>query len=472
MTKKNSKKVSLGHVPMLLLWVVVLGLTVLRLLLACSGSLGETEAFLTLCAAHPAGGYLEGACGVPLLVALALKAKTHMGVSSLLVMRCLSPLAALLLSWTVWWIGRRMAPHRPVVALWSVIGVNFLPWVNLGSLIMDGAIVTASLMLLCVVAGWNTLETTGAKGNGSPSALLPWFLFGLALGFTTLFYYPIAFILPVAFVFRLRLHGLKGFPWKGVLMAFLCMVLGGVVPLIWNARHDWIQWSSVARGFDSYTIFRTNFSLSLLVALSSLLTPGVVLLASTGIWWRRGMALLLVLLGIVSCWVLLAPAQLPLGCPSSMGIQGTADLARALISLQKERPDAKGASSFLIAQSPGLAALLGEKIILCYPERPDAPSVFVAESPSMNSSFALWPGYADAVAPSIKDMLYTEEKVVSPFLGRNALYITTEAQNELPQTITGAFGAVGLLKELPLIKNGQTEIIRIYQCEGYRSLSL
>jgi hypothetical protein len=72
----------------------------------------------------------------------------------------------------------------------------------------------------------------------------------------------------------------------------------------------------------------------------------------------------------------------------------------------------------------------------------------------------------------VKDILYSEEKTASPFLGRNALYITAEAPNELPQTIKGAFGAVGLLQEVPLTKNGESEVIRIYQCETYRGLSL
>ena len=160
------------------------------------------------------------------------------------------------------------------------------------------------------------------------------------------------------------------------------------------------------------------------------------------------------------------------GFPSPIGVQGVGDLAREVVSLRKERSDAKGERSFLIAATPGLAALLGEKIGIDYPERPGAPSVFVAESPSMNSSYALWPSYADAVAAGVKDPLYTEEKTVSPFLGRNALYITTEPFKELPQTITGAFNAVGLLKEVVLNWNGRLVTVRIYQCEGYRTLAL
>jgi hypothetical protein len=47
-----------------------------------------------------------------------------------------------------------------------------------------------------------------------------------------------------------------------------------------------------------------------------------------------------------------------------------------------------------------------------------------------------------------------------------------EPPGELPQTITGAFGAVGLLKEAPITWNGEQHKIRIYQCENYRTLAL
>jgi hypothetical protein len=170
--------------------------------------------------------------------------------------------------------------------------------------------------------------------------------------------------------------------------------------------------------------------------------------------------------------MLVFPSVIPSGLPSPLGVQGIGDLAGELLSLRRGRTDAKGEQSFLIASTPGLAALLGSKITVDYPERPGAPSVFAAESPSLNSSFSLWPSYPDAVAAGVVDALYTEEKSASPFLGRNALYITTETREELPQTITGAFGAVGLLKEVPLTWNGRPVTIRIYQCEDYHTLSL
>jgi hypothetical protein len=76
------------------------------------------------------------------------------------------------------------------------------------------------------------------------------------------------------------------------------------------------------------------------------------------------------------------------------------------------------------------------------------------------------------VGEGIQDSLYTEEKWTSPFLGRNALYITTESREELPQALTGAFGSVGLLREFAIRRNGRPVTARVYQCENYRTLSL
>ena len=462
MKGKNSKGHPVVKSQAVMLWLAVAALTALRISVATSGSLNEGEAFLAVCAAHPAGGYIEGAAGAPLLLAL-LK---FLGLSGTAALRWISPLAALPLSWAVWWIGRHLAPHRPAVALWSVLAVNLLPPVTVASLVMNGAMVTAALILLAVVAGWHAALSHGG------AALRSWALFGASLAVATLFWLPVGVLLPIAVAFRFVKEGMKAFPWRGILATIGLLALGWIAPLSWNARHDWIGWSSVAHGFDAITFGSRTVSLGVLVALCGVVAPFLVRLAYVGRTW----ALVILLAGVaassLSGLVMMAPSTIPAGLPSPVGTTCVGELAESVVALQKERPDAKGAHAFLIAPTPGLAALLGSRITLDYPERPGAPSVFAAESPSLNSSYALWPSYADAVAAGVKDNLYTEEKSASPFLGRNALYITTETKEELPQTITGAFGAVGLLKELPIEINGRPQVIRIYQCEDYRSLAL
>ena len=473
MSSKNSKHTKQTGVTgpvsqTVMLWAAVIALTALRLSVATSGAMTEREAFLSVCAAHPAGGYVEGPAGVPLLLNL-LSFLQLLGGSAVFVLRWIAPIFVLLLSWCVWWIGRKVAPHRPAVALWVVLGVNLLPTVNLASLVMDGAMVTASLILLTIVAGWHAALFKGGSGGAT---LRVWAVFGATLAVTTLFYQPVGWLLPAALAYRFVREGFRAIPWRGVAAALALLALGWVLPLSWNAKHDWIQWSSVAASFDSIQLGSHSLSLGVLVVVTALLVPFLVSLAYRGREWRWAVLLLALALSGVSALLLVAPTLIPAGFLSPQGVQGVGHLAASVIALRDARPDVQGEKSFLIASSSGLASLLGEWIRIEYPERPGAPSVFVAESPSLNSSYALWPGYPDAVGAGIKDTLYTQEKTTSPFLGRNALYITTEANGELPQTITGAFGAVGLLQEIPLKINGREVPVRIYQCEDYRTLSL
>ena len=472
MKGKNSKKQPALESQSVLLWTAVLALTVLRLSVATSGAMTESEAFLSVCAAHPAGGYVEGPAGAPLLLAF-----LHLlGGSGLLLLRWIGPLSALALSWCVWWIGRRVAPHRPALAFWSVLGVNFLPTLNVASLTMDGAMVTATLILLTIVSGWSACLFNAAKGSRSADTgrrmLSPWALFGVSLAVTTLFYQPVGWLLLAALAFCFVTQGFKATPWRGLIVSASLLALGWILPLSWNACHDWIQWSSVAPAFDSVRAGGYAFSLGPLVTVSVLMVPPLVCLAYAGRGWRWAVLLVALLMFAASSLLLLNPGWIPAGFPSPVGILGIPEAAQSISVLREARPDAHGEKSFLIASTSGLAALFGERIGIDYPERPGAPSVFAVESPSLNSSYALWPSYADAVGAGIKDNLYTEEKSASPFIGRNALYITTETKQELPQTITGAFGAVGLLKEVPLVWNGRQVTIRIYQCEDYRTLSL
>jgi hypothetical protein len=440
-----------------LVWAAVLAVSLLRLSVSTGGAPTEQEAFLLACAAHPAGGYVEGAAGTPLLLAL-----THAGFPAL---RWIPVLATLLLSWCVWWIGCRVAPHRPAVALWALLAVNVLPVVNVASLVMNGAAATAALLLLACVAGWHATVSRGP-------ALGSWSLLGIALGVATLFWLPSGLILIPVLAGTFVRRGFREYPWRGSLLALGFLILGWIAPLSWNAKNRWIGWYGVASGWDSLILGNYHFSLGLVVAVSAFLVPWLVLLAFRSRVWSIVILILAVACTSVSgCWLMI-PKIIPECFPSPVGVRGVGEFARTVLALKKERPDPKGHPSFLIASTPGLAAILGSRITADYPERPGAPSVFVVESPSMSSSYTFWPSYPDAVAAGKPDNLYTEEKSVSPFLGRNALYITTESKEELPQTITGAFGAVGLLEELPVEVNGRPETIRIYQCDEYRSLSL
>ena len=349
------------------------------------------------------------------------------------------------------------------------MGVNLLPQFNLASVVMNGSIVTSAIVFVTVVAGWHAVI---ARSGGIVGVVGAWFFFGVLLGVGTLFFYPLGLALPLALIACVYSSGMKVVSWGGIITAFILLLIGWTGPLLWNVRHDWIQWSSVAAGFDSIHAAGHIFSLGVTVETGVILVPLMVLLAYRGSFWRWPIILGALGLAASSAVILLNPALIPAGLPSPVGVHGINEVARTLVSLRDQRLDERGAKPFLIASTSGLAALLGHAVTIEYPERPGSPAVFVAESPSLNSSFALWPCYADAVAKAVNDPLYTEEKAVSPFLGRNAIYVTTELQDELPQTITGAFQAVGLLQDVPLESNGRLLTLHIYQCEHYRALPL
>ena len=315
MKKKNTatpvkQPVAIG----LLVWAAVLALGFFRLSVATGGAPTEQEALLIACAGHPAGGYVEGAAGTPLLIGLV---KT-LGFPAL---RWIPVLATLLLSWCVWWIGCRVAPHRPAVAFWSLLAVNLLPPVSLASLVMNGAAVSAALLLLAAVAGWHAVIARGP----APRA---WILLGIALGAATLFWLPSGLIvIPVlcgAFVRR----GFREFPWKGSLLALGLLILGWVAPVSWNAGNRWIGWYGVAPGWDALSLGSLHFSLGLVVAASAFVVPWLVLLAFRSRPWSIVMLVLAVACASLSgLWVMI-PATIPACLPSPVGVKGVGTLAQ------------------------------------------------------------------------------------------------------------------------------------------------
>jgi hypothetical protein len=459
--KKGKKSAPTSVTGTLLLVAAILALTALRIAIATSGSMTEGEAFLQVCSFRPAGAYAEGPAGIPLLLSLL----QLVGLTGLTALRWISPLCLLPLSWCVWWIARRLAPHRAGVALWSALGFNLLPPVNLASLVFNGAVPAATLLLLAAVTGWRAATLPSGR-------LAAWALFGAVMAVATQFRPEAGLLVPAAMVLCFIRGGFYSLPWKGILAAVALLALGSVPMIAWNVRHDWIQWAGIAPAFDMVTAWGWHPSLGTALILCALLTPILVRGAFLSPVIRVGVGIVALVCLSGTVLIFAAPAFLPSGLPDPSGVSGVEEVASEVMALRTHRLDPKGRSSILIAQTPGLASLVGSRIRIDYPERQGSPSVFVAESPSMGSSYALWPSYADAVAAAEIDRLYTQEKSTSPFLGRNALYLSAESREELPQTITGSFDAVALLKEVPIRRGGRSETLRIYQCESYHPLAL
>jgi hypothetical protein len=100
-------------------------------------------------------------------------------------------------------------------------------------------------------------------------------------------------------------------------------------------------------------------------------------------------------------------------------------------------------------------------------------SAAATESPAARSQFDLWPRYdqfveAAQTAPDGPDP-FTEQQGANPFIGRNALYITTQQTDELPQAITAAFKTVQLLEEATTPAG---PILRVFLCSDYQTMPM
>jgi 4-amino-4-deoxy-L-arabinose transferase-like glycosyltransferase len=509
------------------LWIVLILLTLLRLLFASIGHLSEGESYLLLCAHHLDWGFVEGPAGVPALMRLN---QLLFGESPLAV-RWLSPLLLLCSSWLLWQLTVSLRDKK--TAFWTVIIFNALPLANAAGVVMEGTMLVTLCWLAVFKAAWDLLSR-----DINQNRISDWVIFGILLGVATQASYVVGWLLPVVVIaIVMRPWRLKNFFGIVVTMLLLALSWLPLLwwnshhdwlqweGMTWDSFWSWppcsneclqylpIAWLllllvplliaavSAFCPFSGFWILETPFFLLLSVPLFFAVNelghgkvPFALLLVSTALLLpstvdlffqkQRGARLgllLLIALGCCSFALLLSKIRSSTAhesawnFPSATGVIGAEAAGHELLRLRASYTDtSSGRAPFLIAETPGLAALLGALLPISYPEMQGAPSVFIPESPALVSQFLLWPHYADATtANSTPDPLYTEETAVSPFLGHDAFYITTESSEEIPQTVSGAFAAIvplGLV--LPLQTSGGREELKIYLCQNYQMLSL
>ncbi|MBX9742462.1 MAG: glycosyltransferase family 39 protein [Chthoniobacterales bacterium] len=501
----------------------LIAVTALRLLIASFGHLNETEAYLLLCGHHLDWSFIEGPAGVPALMRLstAFLGSTSLGV------RLFSPVMLGVASLVIASLARAL--HGEKVARWSVLAFNLLPLTNAAALVMEGTIMVASCWIIAVAAAWRVMVS-------NKKSFSSWVFFGAFVAIGTQFSYPIGLLLLVVIFWELFIDGkLSSYAGAGGAFLFLMLgwmgpfswnlhhdwlscsritwcsfcswhfpvleiaspffwstllllplLLGGVIELLMQCRvqkkisekeKTLLALLLVPFFFYIYELGHGQAGYSWMLVLLGLLLPGVVALFQKKRGLKKsGIALLVLSLlfsfflvsGIFSsvnyfsCWDM----------PNVRGVTGLQPIAVEILRWRATQQDGAGKRPFVIAQSPGLAALLGSVLPITYPELPEAPSVFVPESPGLESQFQLWPHYAEATTTAIVDPLYTEEKVTSSFLSRDAFYVTSETLEEVPQTIHGAFATIEALGEAVLTDQGKTRKLFIYHCKNYQMLSL
>lgn len=208
----------------------LLSLTALRLFIGGQTEVSPDEAYYYQWALRPDWAYFSKGPGVAFAIKLGttLLGPTEMGV------RLLSPLLALGTSVLMYFIARRF--FNASVAIWAVLFINVVPIFQAGSLVMTIDPLSIFFWTAALWTFWLALER-------SPKFSLFWPLTGLLMGFGFLCKYTnamqlISVVLVLALTPRFRREFLRPGFWT-LIAAFL---LGGIPPIVWNARHDWITW--------------------------------------------------------------------------------------------------------------------------------------------------------------------------------------------------------------------------------------
>lgn len=510
---------------MSLLWITLILTTLVRLIVSSLGHYSMMEAYLMLCAQHLDWGYVEGPAGLPALI----KIGTLLFGNNSFALRLFSPLMMLVASGVLWRIALSLFPNDKRAAIWSVIAFNLLPLTNAASVVMEGTMITGSWWIIAAGASWNLVSKS--KEHFS---IKDWIFLGLILALGTQFSYAIGWLLPTVVLIKFLTHDFSSKTAIGTGASFILLILGWIAPLWWNWHHDMIQWIDITWGtfwsweipsldqlsaiplfclmpielaclalglspflkkdqhpkelvcfllivlipflFYVGAIGHHHTGLGLLLAWTTLLLPGtVVYFLKNSATQKFGLGLILaaLLFSTLSMIGVIPRSSMTDGSiPSWTGVTGVQKVAIELLRLRTLHPDASGHLPFIIAEQPGLAALLGTSLPITYPELPEAPAVFVPESPDLASQFSFWPSYADALITKQVDPLYTDQQAVSPFLTRDALYITTESEANLPETIRRSFAEVLLLGESSLLNAQHREVLNIYLCHNYQMMSL
>ncbi|MFZ4116052.1 MAG: ArnT family glycosyltransferase [Chthoniobacterales bacterium] len=512
-----------------MLWIILSLLTAGRLLFAATGCLSGPESYLMLCGERLDWGFVEGPAGVPALI----RFSTALGGFSSFGVRLLAPCLLLLSSFVLWWLVRNLRGKK--VAFWSVLAFNLLPLTNAEALVMDGAMVVATFWIMTIAWSWflivskkRDLLSWVCFGlllgiTTQVSYAVGWLLpVVIAIMIVRRQGIPWLAVVPAVLLFALGWVGPLWWnahhdwlqwanitwgsfwsyhlpSWRLTPESSWCWLLLSLPLMVGGIGASLFCSSKKKRGNDLFYflillvvpllfflggIGHDNPSFGLQLVLLATLLPGSVDFFLKTDWRKKSGLVLLCATGGFSVLLVFyffnqsTGDESPWSIPSPRGVEGVQKVALEVLRLRalKTDPSQESSSSptppFIIAETPELAALLGAVLSIHYPELEGAPSVFTPESPSFSSQFQLWPHYADAVAAGVVDPLYTEEPKTSPFLGHDAIYITTESEQDLPETISGAFSTVVSVSEATLQRGKRSERLIIYQCNNYQMMSL
>lgn len=491
--------------PKTLFLIAIVALTLMRAAVVWLSQPSASETYFFLCAQHPDVAYFDGPAGTAMLVKLLDQTEFW---------RMWAPVFALAASLACFALVRQVYDENR--AAWVALALNAVPIFNWCALRVRPDLPALTFVLLGLLLAWRAFHTE--KGT-----LWRWFLAGVFFGAASLFAYASILVAAGAalFTFCSPKHR-RGKDVAGVIVLLGIPLVLLLPALVWNMKLDWIP---LARG-----TFRTlwNFDLAgfcysaarLFDKFSLLLLPGLLAAFASALAASRRqlrlrfialatlppvfLAVYFTLRGEDAVFYLLLATPLLLAAfldwmaevtwrkllvrvafalavlfsaKSAMGayLAGTSwDRVYAGVLAVFEEEINKGREGlFLIGGDPPVASVLGYYLRKDFLAPEGYPLVFVGESQNISNQFGLWPSYADFLETGKPpaDEYFTEQKGENAYIGRDALYITREQADEVPQTIKAAFESVTYLGQFPPPGN-ENERLYIYLCVNYQTLPL
>lgn len=473
--------------------------------------LSPNEAYLALCGSIPSIAYFDGPGGMPWLVSLGIAIAGPNGFGAALFW----PILAALVSVALYLLTSSLAGKHE--ALTITVLLNLLPVFNQASLHPTTAMPLALAALGTSLGAWLALEKKHAA---------IWLASGFCAALGLLFCYPAWFFLPAITIALLASRR-----WRGQLatpafwLAWIAPAMVFALLLRWNELHGWVHFI----GGTWRTALTPRGSLALPTVLSAveavspvvffalcatwgatfnniqaspkirfLAIPAFTALLATAFTALHGVSLnavglaALVLMLPLMAWLPPHIGKTPLRSALTIVIITAALWTAALLP----RPDSRAFINsdvgrkienllaahshpampplFLVAENAPTASALALALPRQTPAAPGHPPIYTLESADARSQFDLWPRYDQVVgtpqAPGDAPMdPFTEQDGSNPFLGRSALYLTTEKPDELPQAVTAAFTDVEIIGEIP---TPDDRVLRVYLCSDYQTMPL
>ncbi len=253
----------------------LLGLTLLRLILAAVVPLSPDETYYWLWSLHPQAGYFDH----PPMVAFWIRAGTALLGPGPLGVRLLGPLAAAAGSVLLWRAGEDLFPKRHAGLVAAAL-LNATLVLGAGSIIMTPDTPLMFFWIAGIAAAARWVATDDNRW---------WLAVGAAAGCALLSKYTALLLIVAMFCWLLNHRAGRAalktpWPWAGILLAALIFLPN----IYWNAAHGWISYLKQGSRVAAFDLPRSlQFLAELLFGQMALVTPIILGLLGLGLWRLR-----------------------------------------------------------------------------------------------------------------------------------------------------------------------------------------